>query len=302
MKTDPSLQFQIPALQVSNLMNAEVAIVGGTGGIGRALAKEFAKHGARVLVIGQTLRDADTPGIRFLPADLSLMSEARRVAALIPAETLSYLIFTTGIFAAPTRQETSEGIERDLAVSYLNRLVMLKTLAPKLGQGRLSRRKPRVFVMGYPGSGQCGSYDDLNCERSYKAMAAHITTVAANEMLVLDGVQRWPNANFYGLNPGLIKTNIRNNLLGAGTLKSRFLEGLIGILSPSAEEYAKRMVPLMCATHLDGHSGAMFNRKGKAILPSNGLTQEHVRNFTLAAEALAAKATAHVQRLPAMKA
>lgn len=33
------------------------------------------------------------------------------------------------IFAAPKRQVTAEGIERDMAVSYLNRLVMLRNLA-----------------------------------------------------------------------------------------------------------------------------------------------------------------------------
>jgi hypothetical protein len=39
------------------------------------------------------------------------MQEAQRVAALPPAETFDLVIFTTGIFAAPERQETAEGIE-----------------------------------------------------------------------------------------------------------------------------------------------------------------------------------------------
>ena len=57
----------------------KVAIVGGTGGIGRALSRFLVLRGAAVLVIGQTFRDSDVPGIEFIKADLSLMREAQRV-------------------------------------------------------------------------------------------------------------------------------------------------------------------------------------------------------------------------------
>lgn len=158
------------------------------------------------MVVGQTFRDADLPGIEFIKADLSLMREAERVAALLPAETLDLVIFTTGIFAAPKREETSEGIERDMAVSFLNRLVILRQIAPRLRKERSrSPMKPRVFIMGYPGAGQVGNIDDLNAEKSYSAMPAHLNTVAGNEMLVLDAAKRYSHATFFGLNPGLIK-------------------------------------------------------------------------------------------------
>jgi hypothetical protein len=57
-----------------------------------------------------------------------------------PAETLDLVIFTTGIFAAPRRQETAEGIERDMAVSYLSRLVLVREIAPRLGKNRSEGR------------------------------------------------------------------------------------------------------------------------------------------------------------------
>ncbi len=107
-----------------DLKEMKVAIVDGTGGIGRAFSRFMASRGASILVVGQTFRDSGVSGVEFIKADLSLMREARRVAALLPAETLDLVIFTTGIFAAPKRQETAEGIERDMAVSYLSRLVL----------------------------------------------------------------------------------------------------------------------------------------------------------------------------------
>lgn len=285
MKYDHRICWHPPADFLSGAVaNKNIAIVGGTGGIGRALTRHLATLGANVFVVGQTFRDEGTPHITFLKADLSLMEEAERVAALLPAEKLDMLIFTAGIFAAPQRQETAEGIERDLAVSYLNRLVMLRALAPRLA--KQSTARPRVFVMGYPGTGNIGAVDDLNAERSYKAMPVHMNTVAGNEMLVLDSATTYPQALFFGLNPGLIKTNIRDNFFGKDSLKSRAAEWLIGLLTPTADQYAQRIAPLLFSPDIAQFNGAMFNNKGKAILPSEGLSKDHIRQFMAASTEL----------------
>jgi NAD(P)-dependent dehydrogenase (short-subunit alcohol dehydrogenase family) len=294
MKRDQSIAWRAVDPSTLDLTGTNAAIVGGTGGIGRALSRFMASRGASVIVVGQSFRDAGTPGITFVKADLSLMSEAKRVGAALPAETLDLVLFTTGIFAAPKRQETAEGIERDMAVSYLSRLAILRELAPRLGKDRpAGRARPRVFIMGFPGTGQAGRPDDLNAEKSYGAMWVHMNTVAGNEMLVLDGAGRYANASFFGLNPGLIKSNIRNNFLGEGSLKSRLAEWMIGLLTPSAEAYAERLAPLLVAPELEGHSGAMFDRKAQAILPSPQLTDGgYVSTFIAASEALVARARA----------
>lgn len=291
MKRDKRINWQrVPAGQL-DLSGRKAIVVGGTGGLGRALSRRLAAAGADVLVVGQTFRDAGVARIEFLPADLSLMREAEQVAALLPAETADLVLFTAGIFAAPQRQETAEGIERDLAVSYLNRLVILRRIAPRLGRARTAGRpRPRVFNMAFPGSGQIGDPADLNAERAYRALPAHMNTVAGNEILVLDGARRYPQLGLFGLNPGLIKTNIRDNFLGKDSLKSRLLETLVGLLAPTAEAYAERIAPLLFAPELERHSGALFDRKGNAILPSPGLSDAHMRAFVAAAESLAGRA------------
>ena len=62
-----------------DLSGKRVVVVGGTGGIGRALSRLMAARGAQVTIVGRTFREADTPGIRFMQADLELMSEAVRI-------------------------------------------------------------------------------------------------------------------------------------------------------------------------------------------------------------------------------
>ena len=291
MKRDKNVKWQRHDASLPNIEGMQVAIIGGTGGIGRALSCHLASLGAQVTVVGQTFRDQERTNISFIKADLSLMTEAQRVSSLLPVEKLDMLIFTTGIFAAPQRQQTAEGIERDLAVSYLNRLVILQAIAPRLTSlSRGSRNATRIFLMGYPGSGQTGSPDDLNAEKSYKAMAAHMNTVAGNEMLVLEGAAKSPDLRFYEINPGLIKTSIINNLFGGSTMKSRLVETVIGWFTPTAEAYAERITPLLFSAEFDSLSGAMFNNKGQVIKPSEGLNSVHIRKFMASSEALIARA------------
>ena len=88
MKRDKNFVWRRVDTASFDLKEMKVAIVGGTGGIGRAFSRLMASRGASVVVVGQTFRDSDVPGIEFIKADLSLMREAQRVAVLLPAEDL----------------------------------------------------------------------------------------------------------------------------------------------------------------------------------------------------------------------
>ena len=266
-------QWQRSALTPNAFAGKRVAIVGGTNGIGRALAVELVRHGAEVLVVGRTFRDQGVANLVFVQADLARMTEARRVAIELPAETLDMLIFTTGIMAGRERAVSPEGIELDLAVSYLNRFVMVREMARRLGSKRKedAKYKPRIFVWGFPGTNQKGNLNDFNSESSYSLMAAHSNTVIGNEALVLDGAIRYPSVNFYGMNPGLIKSNIRSGTLGEGTLGLKLTEWVIGGLFPTLEEYTTIILPLLSSPDIESHSGAMFNRHGDPIYPSKSL-------------------------------
>ncbi len=292
MKRDKNFTWRRVDPSRLDLKGLKVAIVGGTGGIGRAFSRFMASRGASVVVVGQTFRDSDMSGIEFIKADLSLMREAQPVAVELPAETLDLVILTTGIMAGPERQETAEGIERDMAVSYLSRLVIVRGIGPRLGKRRpVASMKPRVFIMGFPGTGQAGKLGDLNAEKAYGRWAVHMNTVAGNEMLVLDAAKRYPKASFFGLNPGFIQTNIRSNLFGGDTLLYRLIERMTGLMGASVDTYAERLTPLLVSPDIEGHSGAMFDRKGLAILPTPKLTDSaYVNAFIAASDALVSRA------------
>ncbi len=284
---DPSLELLQRDPDALDLRGKTLAVVGGTIGLGRAIARLAAACGARVLVVGRSFRDEGTPRLEHVPADLASMHEAQRIGRTLPAEELDLVVFTTGIIAAPTRETTDEGLERDMAVSYLSRLAILRELAPRLRQQAIPTR---VFVMGFPGTGQVADLSDLDGARSYAAMKVHMNTVAGNEALVLDSVSRYPHAEFFGLNPGLIKTDIRANYMGAGSLKHRLVETVLGWFTITPDTYARRILPVLVAHELAGRSGAMFNQKPRAILPSAALDAAHVADLVAQSEAMVDRA------------
>ena len=249
----------------ASLAGKRVVVVGGTNGLGRAVALQAAQDGAAVTVVGRTFLDEGVKGISFVKADLSLMTTAARVARALPAESIDVLFMTIGIVPDGKRIATTEGIEIDMAVSALSRLVILLHVAKRLPASA------RVFVMGFPGSKGAlikSTIDDVNSTKAYSFYSAHMNTVALNEVLVLSWAKK---LNIYGLNPGLIKTGIRKPVHGGGCLGG-FLEWCIGLFNISPAVYAAGIVPLFTATGFA--SGTMFDQLGKPILPSPELSND----------------------------
>lgn len=61
MKRDLSLKWH--NVDPGSLRGRRAIVVGGTGGVGRAVSQALAARGAQVTVVGQTFRDADIANI-----------------------------------------------------------------------------------------------------------------------------------------------------------------------------------------------------------------------------------------------
>ena len=246
----------------------KVLVVGGTSGLGRAIAVEAAHRGANVQVVGRSFKDEGVANLSFEKADLSSMKEAKRIGETTNAD-LDVIVLTTGIIAGSTRVESEEGLEMDMAVSYLSRLVILKYLVPRLNKSQ----NTRIFVMGFPGSAPDNiRVDDLNSEKEYGGGFGwvHMNTVAGNESLVLDWAAKDKTNSYFGLNPGLIKTGIRQNTYDTAVMNffGSIIEGMLQLFAQTPEGYGKIMADLIFAEKLEEHSGISFNPKGQPTLKS----------------------------------
>jgi len=106
---------------------SNVLLVGGTNGIGLALAEELVRNGVRVTVVGRTEPKNLTKNskARFVKTDVASIKAARNLVHSLKDDKFDVLFFTVGI--SPMKFElTPEGIESDLAVSYLSRHVIVQ--------------------------------------------------------------------------------------------------------------------------------------------------------------------------------
>lgn len=165
-------------------MKGRVCLVtGATSGIGLHTAAALAERGACVLMAGIDAGECEralahvrteVPGadLHALPADLSRISEVRRLAAEVRElhPQLHVLVNNAGVYAS-RHSLTEDGIERMLAVNYVAPFVLTTSLLPSLlasggarvvnvssvahAQGRLAfepewfGRRPRHPFFGY---------------------------------------------------------------------------------------------------------------------------------------------------------
>lgn len=274
----------IPQLTASELQTIyagkRVLIIGGTAGIGKALAGSLGKRGAKVTVVGRrsVTFPPESGSVSQVNKDLSLMKNAVALADEVgDVAQLDYVVFTNGIMAASTRQVSGEGVELDMAVSYLSRYVFLRRLVEK-GFGKSNANpKQRVFVMGFPGVDNVATLDDFNSERNYSFFPVHMNTVVGNEALVTHyaATLGGKGVNVYGLNPGIIRTEIRDNYLGKGSWMSFFAETLIGWFTPSAEAYVERtLMHVIASPLLEDKTGTLINNARKVLSPNPFLTKD----------------------------
>lgn len=277
---------------LSLVKESKTLVIGGTGGLGRQIARNLASDGSQVTVVGQTFRDEGISNLSFIKSDLSSIRTAQELGTQLAQNQFDVVLFTTGIIASRERQETPEGFERDLAVSYLNRLAIIDSLFSDKSSffsnaAKSELAKPRVFVMGFPGNNQSGNLSDINQEKSYGVMGAHSNTVAGNEALVHYFAKKEPRVDIFGLNPGIVKTDIRKNLWGdSGIMKyvGGVMEFFIGFFNETPEQYASRITPLLYKPGIK--SGSLFNNKGDVIPASKEFDFDYSLKWIEASRAL----------------
>ena len=107
-----------------------ILVIGGTKGIGKAVADIIKQAGGRVIVVGRSAKD----GPNSMEADLSTVQgckdlEQKMYENLVKAEvTFDYVVFSIGVWPTSEDMYTSDGIHKVLATDILARHLVMKAL------------------------------------------------------------------------------------------------------------------------------------------------------------------------------
>src|SRR5712671_2504663 len=236
-----------------------VLITGSTDGVGRKVAIELGKLGAKVLLHGRdTARARDVVAeigrnggtAEFYSADLASLAEVRALAAVIAEDhaRLDLLINNAGIgtrTGGPQRRMSMDGHELRFAVNYLAGFLLTRLLLPLVKSSTPAR------IVNVASAGQAPiDFDDVMLTRSYDGAQAYMQSKLAQVMFTIDLAQE------------LEGSGITVNCLHPATYMATTIVREAGV-SPisTVEEGADAILNLAVSSALEGRSGLYFNRK-----------------------------------------
>jgi NAD(P)-dependent dehydrogenase (short-subunit alcohol dehydrogenase family) len=247
-------------------------VTGATQGIGLVTARELARMGADVTIVGrdparteaarQAIHSATSRSVDVLLADLSRMAEVRRVAADFRGkhDRLDVLVNNAGAMHT-SRKVTAEGLETTFATNHLAYFLLVKLLLPLLEKAGTPERKARIVNVASAAHGRGRlDLDDLQLERHPYGgpMAQYSASKLMNVMFTYELARRLEGKNVTAncLHPGVVNTGFGKN--DQGWFKTMIKVASLFLISP--EKGAETSIYLATSPEVEGVSGKYFDK------------------------------------------
>lgn len=253
-----------------------VLVTGGTQGIGRAVALKLGSRGARVLITGRSRERAESvlaclhhlnplAAHAYLPADLSLLSETKRLAEGVLALTprLDAIVCCAGILST-VPEWTEEGLERNFVLNYLSRHLLARLLLPALCAAPSGRLVLVANAGRYGGALELG---DLQYRQGKPGLAVAGRTQFANDLLAVELAERlWgTRIAVTCVFPGVVHTNVFKNARGLSPFVRFMAQMAQRVIAITPEKAAETPAFLALNPHTAGANGRFFGPGLKEI-------------------------------------
>jgi NAD(P)-dependent dehydrogenase (short-subunit alcohol dehydrogenase family) len=241
-------------------------VTGGNSGLGHIVARELARHGARVIIASRdnaksaeaaTAITAAVPSstVEAAQLDLGNLSSIRAFADRIRAgnDHIDLLINNAGVMAAPHRR-TADGFELQFGTNHLGHFALTGLLLPLL-YGRPDARVVTVSSNNHKSARM--NFDDLQGERQYSRWGAYGQSKLANLLFAFELDRRlkaagWPLISV-AAHPGYSATNLQ---LSGPPLYERLVLRLSNRLLAQSAEMGS--LPLLYAATAPGVQGGTY--------------------------------------------
>ena len=247
-------------------LDGRVALVtGATNGIGRVTAREFARMGARTLLVARDtgrgeaaareIRDATGATVEVLVADLSSRDEVAGLAAAVRERTgrVDLLVNNAGAIFAE-RRVSADGVEMTLALNHLAYFLLTLELLPLL-EGAPGARIVNVSSVAHERGAI--DFEDLQGERRYGMWKAYAQSKLANVLFTRELARRLSGSRITAnaLHPGAVAS-------GFGRDHPGFFGKLVALGAPflaSPERGARTTLHVATEPSLRGVTGRYFS-------------------------------------------
>ncbi len=241
-------------------------ITGATSGIGRVTARELARRGMRVVLIGRDAARAEStaaaitaetgnPAVEYLAGDLSSQAQVRTLADAYRQrhDRLHVLVNNAGaVFAR--RSATADGLERTFALNHLAPFLLTNLLLPTLQASGPARI---VTVASDAHRGASLNFNDLQHDNGrYRSFQVYGQSKLANILFTYELARRIKDANVTAntLHPGFVASNF-------GKSEGGIWKPVFTMLRPfmiNADRGAETSVYLASSPEVEAISGQYF--------------------------------------------
>ena len=208
-------------IPVPDLAGKLALVTGASDGVGLEIAARLARAGAEILMPVRNQRKGDaaaarirerteSSSIRVLHLDLASLDSTATLADRLMSEgrPIDLLIANAGIMNPPTRRETADGLELQLATNHLGHFALIAQLLPLLVEAK-AHVTSQVSVAANQG---VVNWDDPNWQRGYDPMKAYSSSKIALGLFGME-LHRRSAAAGWGLrsnlsHPGITPTNL----------------------------------------------------------------------------------------------
>jgi NAD(P)-dependent dehydrogenase (short-subunit alcohol dehydrogenase family) len=233
-----------------------ILVTGATDGLGKAVARELAEGGARILVHGRdpergarTIEELGGDDSGWYQADFASLAEVSSMAERLLAEQerLDVLVNNAGVGSTlpggGKRLESRDGYELRFAVNYLAGFLLTQLLEPLLVRSAPAR------IVNVSSAGQMAiDFDDVMLERSYEGIRAYCQSKLAQVMHTFDLGQRHA------------EDGVTANCLHPATyMPTKIVLAARGSAMSSLEEGVRATTRLIADPELDGTTGRYFD-------------------------------------------
>lgn len=251
---------------INDMQGKACLITGGSDGIGYAAARELARRGARVVIIGRNPAKTDAavariaaaagnPAVERIVADLSSQREVRRAAAeaLDRLPRIDVLLNNAGaIFLS--KRISPDGLEMTFALNHLGYFLLTTLLLERLK----ASAPARIINVSSSSHRKAGNFPltDLPDAAKSRGYRAYGRSKLCNILFTYELARRLAGAGVTvnAAHPGLVRTRIaRNNgILG------RAVNAIIGARGVTAAQGAATLIHLAASPDADGVTGQYF--------------------------------------------